>query len=123
MADRCFRCSATPSLPEKPQAYAYFLGLYLGDGCISRTARPGVYILRIFCADAWPGLRQECAQVMQAVRPNNRMFVNQSRDTLRLCGEALNRLSIAWRYSKPNTISVARREAVATLDRFVGAKY
>lgn len=208
MADRCFRCSAEPSLPEKPQAYAYLLGLYLGDGCISRTARPGVYILRVFCADAWPGLRQECAQVMQAIRPDNRigriqlvgcsqinafskhwvclfpqhgpgkkhlrrivlqewqqrvveehaadfvrglfhsdgcrianrvrrplkdgdrwyeypryLFVNQSRDILRLCGEALDRLGIAWRYSKPNTVSVARREAVATLDHFVGAKY
>lgn len=51
------------------------------------------------------------------------LFVNQSRDILRLCGEALDRLGIAWRYSKPNTVSVARREAVAALDRFVGAKY
>jgi hypothetical protein len=28
-----------------------------------------------------------------------------------------------WRFSKPNTISVARREAVARLDEFVGPKY
>jgi len=50
-------------------------------------------------------------------------FDNESRDILRLCGEGLDRLGIAWRYSRPNTISVARREAVAALDQFVGPKY
>jgi hypothetical protein len=30
---------------------------------------------------------------------------------------------VAWRFSKPNTISVARGEAVARLDEFVGPKY
>jgi hypothetical protein len=40
-----------------------------------------------------------------------------------LCGEVLETLGVAWRYSKPNTISVARREAVARLDEFVGPKY
>jgi hypothetical protein len=30
---------------------------------------------------------------------------------------------VAWRFSKPNTISVAKREAVARLDEFVGPKY
>jgi hypothetical protein len=50
-------------------------------------------------------------------------FDNHSTDILRLCGEALDRLGVAWRFSKPTTISVARREAVATLDRFVGPKY
>jgi hypothetical protein len=40
-----------------------------------------------------------------------------------LCGEALDQLGVAWRFSKPTTISVARREAVARLDEFVGPKY
>ena len=47
----------------------------------------------------------------------------QSTDIHRLCGEALDRLGVAWRFSKPTTISVARREAVARLDKFVGPKY
>lgn len=51
------------------------------------------------------------------------LFVNRSDDILRLCGEALDRLGVAWRFSKPTTISVARREAVARLDDFVGPKY
>ena len=50
-------------------------------------------------------------------------FDNLSTDILRLCGEALDRLGVAWRFSKPTTISVARREAVARLDRCVGPKY
>ena len=49
--------------------------------------------------------------------------VNRSADIHRLCGEALDRLGVAWRFSKPTTISVARREAVARLDEFVGRKY
>jgi hypothetical protein len=50
-------------------------------------------------------------------------FVNMSADIHRLCGEALDRLGVAWRFSKPTTISVARREAVARHDEFVGPKY
>jgi len=51
------------------------------------------------------------------------LFVNKSEDILRLCGETLDRLGVAWRFSKPDTISVAKREAVARLDEFVGPKY
>jgi hypothetical protein len=51
------------------------------------------------------------------------LFVNHSADILRLCGEALDQLGVEWRFSKPTTISVARREAVARLDEFVGPKY
>jgi hypothetical protein len=50
------------------------------------------------------------------------LFVNRSADIHRLCGEALDRLGVAWRFSKPTTISVARREAVARLDEFVGPR-
>jgi hypothetical protein len=51
------------------------------------------------------------------------LFVNESKDILRLCGETLDRLGVEWRFSKPNTISVAKRAAVARLDEFVGPKY
>ena len=51
------------------------------------------------------------------------LFVNYSVDILRLCGEALDRLGVDWRFCKPTTISVARRTAVARLDEFVGPKY
>jgi hypothetical protein len=51
------------------------------------------------------------------------LFVNHSTDILGLLGDALDRLDVAWRFSKPTTISVARRGAVARLDEFVGPKY
>jgi hypothetical protein len=206
----CSRCSASPELPEPQADYAYLLGLYLGDGCISLAGARDkeVWKLRIACADAWPGLRQECERVIRAVRPNNKvrtqqhpgcteviscsrhwpclfpqhgpgrkhlrkielqswqltiviahpgrlarglfhsdgyrginrvracladgdhwyeypryLFCNESEDILRLCGDTLDRLGVAWRYSRRNAISVARREAVARLDEFVGPKY
>ena len=205
----CPRCAEAKTTVEPWPDYAYLLGLYLGDGCISRP-RPSkdVWALRIMCADAWPGLIVECKRTMIAVRPGNSvcmiqkegcvevvstskhwpclfpqhgpgrkhkrkielepwqqeivdahpgdfarglfhsdgcrlinrvrrpvkggdrwyeypryLFVNRSADIHRLCGEALDRLGVAWRFSKPTTISVARREAVARLDEFVGPKY
>lgn len=51
------------------------------------------------------------------------LFVNESADILELCGVTLDQLGVEWRFSKPNTISVAKREAVARLDEFVGPKY
>lgn len=51
------------------------------------------------------------------------LFVNESADILGLCGKTLDRLGVEWRFSKPNTISVAKRDAVARLDEFVGPKY
>ncbi|MFJ6140820.1 transcriptional regulator [Kitasatospora sp. NPDC092286] len=59
--------------PSCPRAdYAYLLGLYLGDGCISEGRR-GVHALRIACGDAWPGLIDECARAIAAVMPHNKV--------------------------------------------------
>jgi hypothetical protein len=207
---QCARCERPPSLPEPTWQYAYLLGLYLGDGCVSRNGDPakGIWVLRIACADAWPGLLAECKLAVKAIRPDNKvgtvhsdgcsyvtsysrhwpclipqhgpgekhnrpirlepwqrliteqhpdrfarglfhsdgcrftnrvrrpladgdrwyeypryMFTNESADILGLCGEALDQLGISWRFSRRNTISVARREAVARLDDYVGPKY
>lgn len=206
----CPRCANNPALPEPRAQYAYLLGLYLGDGCISASGDPakGVWKLRVMCCDASPGLIEECARAVRAVRPANKvmrvrkqgctevlscsrhwpclfpqhglgqkhsrpielqswqqaittefpgqfaqglfhsdgyrgtnrvharlasgdrcyeypryLFTNESMDILRLCAQTLDQLGVAWRYSRRNAISVARREAVARLDQFVGAKY
>ncbi|WP_433888778.1 transcriptional regulator [Streptomyces sp. CA-111067] len=58
------RAPLRTDIPE----YPYLLGLYLGDGCLSRTHRD-VYALRIACADAWPGVADACEQAIRAVRP------------------------------------------------------
>ncbi|MFI6609089.1 transcriptional regulator [Streptomyces sp. NPDC050507] len=67
----CPRCEDAPKPPAVLDAYAYLLGLYLGDGCISATKR-GVYSLRIACADAWPGLIAACVEAVQVARPANK---------------------------------------------------
>jgi hypothetical protein len=36
----CPRCADHPALPEAGSDYAYLLGLYLGDGCISVGGDP-----------------------------------------------------------------------------------
>lgn len=51
------------------------------------------------------------------------MFTNESADIRKMCTDTLDLLGIPWRYSRANTISVARREAVAALDKFIGPKY
>jgi hypothetical protein len=201
------RCPLCHGCALDESAYGYLLGLYLGDGHITRGRRD-VYALSIKCCDAWPGLAAEARTAMSTVMPTsgvfavarpgcteikstskhwpclfpqhgpgrkherrieleawqqeivndhpgdfarglfhsdgcrliNRvrrrlkdgdrwyeypryLFVNRSADIHRLCGEVLDRLGVAWRFSKQTTISVARREAVARLDKFVGPKY
>jgi hypothetical protein len=202
----CPRCRSEPGPPEPKAAYAYLLGQYLGDGTISAGPRD-VRVLRIACADAWPGVMAECVTMIKALRPNNTVsllhrqgctivtarwkhwtclfpqhgpgkkhtrpivleiwqqeivdahtgpflrglfhsdgcritnwttrevrgerkryeypryfFSNESTDILGLCAAALDRLGVAHRRSRPNTISVARREAVTVLDAVVGPK-
>ncbi|MEV0806750.1 transcriptional regulator [Micromonospora sp. NPDC050200] len=197
---RCFRCRSDVDNPTEPAAYAYLLGLYLGDGHLVTTAR--VPVLRVYCADAWPNLIELCDKAMRDVmassvqrvrkrgcvgvqsygthwpclfpqhgpgkkherpivladwqrkiverhpgdflrglfhsdgcRVSNRvtvrgkgyvypryMFTNESADIMGLCQWALDVLGIAWKMNRHNSLSVARREAVAALDRHVGPK-
>jgi hypothetical protein len=49
-------------------------------------------------------------------------FSNHSLDIQRIFCDACDRLGIAWRQDGPWNISVARRHAVATMDRHVGPK-
>ncbi|MET9950912.1 helix-turn-helix domain-containing protein [Streptomyces sp. NPDC006339] len=70
----CPRCRPVPGLPVATAAYAYLLGLYLGDGCISDHPRGG-HLLRIACADAWPGLIDACREAVLAVRPEGSVCI------------------------------------------------
>lgn len=49
-------------------------------------------------------------------------FNNESQDIMRLAEWALGLLGVAHRRARPNSLSVARKEAVATMDEIVGPK-
>ncbi|MBR8744961.1 helix-turn-helix transcriptional regulator [Nocardiopsis sp. MG754419] len=66
--DRGVYCPVCGDGRLAPRAYAYLLGLYLGDGYIGAIRR-GVDYLSIVCCDTWPGLMVECATAMAAVFP------------------------------------------------------
>ncbi|MGH8948188.1 MAG: transcriptional regulator, partial [Acidimicrobiia bacterium] len=71
---RCFRCM-NGWVDE--EAYAYLLGAYLGDGCLSLMPR-GVYRLRIACDLKYSDIIDEIASCIVIVRGTERVgFVPQ----------------------------------------------
>ena len=87
---------------------------------------PGEFARGLFHSDGWRGVnrvRRRLSDGDRLYEYPRYLFGNESVDILRLCGETLDRLGVAWRFSRRNAISVARREAVARLDEFVGPKY
>ena len=67
----CPRCGST-SLNEK--AYAYFLGLYLGDGSIA-SMHKGVYRLTIVQDQRYVGLISECDRAFSSLIQGHEMYV------------------------------------------------
>lgn len=62
-------CTYSQRLDER--AYAYLLGQYLGDGCISQIGTG--FRLRVFCCDAYPGIAAETADSMRLVAPGTKV--------------------------------------------------
>lgn len=69
----CPRCDRRP-LDQR--AYAYLLGLYLGDGHITRGRRD-VCALNVKCRDDWPGLIDAAKSAMATVMPASSVFCVQ----------------------------------------------
>ncbi|MEH0579961.1 helix-turn-helix domain-containing protein [Streptomyces sp. B21-108] len=63
----CPRCEGELDHP----AYSYLPGLYLGDGHIIQNRAMRVPSLSVSCADAHPGLMDECETAMRSVFPGN----------------------------------------------------
>jgi hypothetical protein len=51
-------------------AYSYLLGMYLGDGCISR--HPRAWRLRIVLDDKYPRIIDRCSEAIDALMPGQR---------------------------------------------------
>lgn len=58
-------------LKEMQQAYSYLLGIYLGDGCISKMGR--TYRLRVSCASCYPNIIEAISEAIQKILPHNRI--------------------------------------------------
>ncbi len=63
--------------PDDPNAihetYAYLLGMYLGDGCISKMKR--VHRLRIALDKKYPQIIQACVEAIETILPNNQVGI------------------------------------------------
>jgi hypothetical protein len=187
-----------PTDPEhihKP--YDYLLGLYLGDGYISRLNR--VYRLRIALDSKYPIIIQACADAIQLLLPDNEVgivnrgtwkevscyykfwqqvfpqdgsgrkhdrpivledwqqfivdkyplgffrglyhsdgsrsrnfingkdypryfFMNMSDDIMKLYTDTVEKLGLRWTQTNSRNVAISKREDVAWLDKYVGAK-
>lgn len=65
--------AAEPRAEDLPDSYPYLLGMYLGDGCISRHPRD-VFRLRISLDAKYPGIIAECKQAISDAVPGNRVW-------------------------------------------------
>ncbi len=81
---------------------------------------PGRFVRGLFHSDGCRVVNQVTVRG-RVYRYPRYFFGNESREILALCGEALNLLGVG-RPNRGNSLSVARREAVSTLDDCVGLK-
>lgn len=76
------------SLP--PRTYSYVLGMYLGDGCISRQRRH--WRLRIVMDARYPGIIDECCRGMEELLPGKCTYRLHRKDSA--CVE----VSMGWKH-------------------------
>jgi len=57
--------------------YAYVLGLYLGDGCISATER--THKIRVALDSRYPGIVRACAEALEGLVPPKRAWCGRRR--------------------------------------------
>lgn len=75
-----YQCAEEHNFSRLPfKAYAYLLGIYLGDGCISASHR-GVWRMRVALDAAYPGIIEECASALEAIFPDKTAHRGRRRD-------------------------------------------
>ena len=72
VCDGCDRCGRVHDFGSLPPVYAYLLGMYLGDGCLSAHRRD-VFKLRISLDARYPEIVEECRHAIQTVMPQSRV--------------------------------------------------
>lgn len=66
-ADSCGQCHQVHEFADLSPGYVYLLGLYLGDGCLSRHPKD-VYKLRIFLDAKYPGIIASAGDAIAEVK-------------------------------------------------------
>ena len=84
-------------------------------------AQPGPLLRGLFHSDGCRSTNRINKEKKSYAYPRY-FFSNRSEGVLDICRCALGRLGIEWRMARPDSLSVARREAVARLDWWVGPK-
>jgi hypothetical protein len=64
-----------PPRPLAPEPYAYLLGLYLGDGHVSKGGAHGQQRLAIACDTRYPGIIDSARQAMAAIVPGTSVWL------------------------------------------------
>lgn len=69
---RCHVCGGDPHdlIVRSQNAYSYLLGVYLGDGCLTRNGRS--WLLRVTLDMSYPGIVGECCDAIEEIRGENR---------------------------------------------------
>jgi len=75
---RCVRCAGPSHEPASQAAYAYLLGLYLGDGHVSRSFS---WTLTISCDQSYPEIIREARTAITAVVPGKYTSVTRREGT------------------------------------------
>ena len=75
-------CPVLPISPDREAAYAYLLGMYLSDGCITRY--PRTYLLVISLDAAYPDIAQRCAATVKMVNPFHPVCIYRQGNVLRV---------------------------------------
>lgn len=71
-------CGTTHSFAAFPAAaYSYLLGLYLGDGCVSKAQR--VWRLRITLDKKYPGIVHRCCEAIDTLMPGQHAAISKQR--------------------------------------------
>ena len=75
-------CPVLPISPDREAPYAYVLGMYLGDGCITRY--PRTHLLVVSLDAAYPEMAHRCANAIKKVNPFHPASIYRDGNVLRV---------------------------------------
>ena len=84
-------------------------------------AHPEPFLRALIDSDGWRGTNRVHVKGRDYEYPRYQ-FSNRSDDIRQLFTDTCDRIGVAWRPWGPYHVSIARREAVAMLDTFIGPK-